>query len=38
MGILSGKENKDTQIQRTNSINLNNPKTKDPSKGRGGRD
>ncbi|WP_375331767.1 hypothetical protein [Candidatus Tisiphia endosymbiont of Temnostethus pusillus] len=38
MGILSGKENKDTQLQRTNSINLNNPKDKDTSKGRGGRD
>lgn len=42
MGILSGKvsgeENKDTKLQRTNSINLNNPKDKDTSKGRGGRD
>ncbi|WP_341760946.1 hypothetical protein [Candidatus Tisiphia endosymbiont of Thecophora atra] len=37
MGILSAKENKDTQLQRTNSINLN-PNTKDTSKGRGGRD
>lgn len=38
MGILSAKENKDTQLQRMNSINLNTPKTKDPSKGIGGRD